>query len=55
MDWQSSHDLAILTLPFKAAKITTEDLDKQNGQFWTKCKLEEIEMYGTLPKRIAPK
>lgn len=54
-DWQSSHDLAILILPFKAAKITTEDLDKQNGQFWTKCKLEKIEMYGTLPKRIAPK
>lgn len=31
MDWQSSHDPTILILYFKAAKITTEDLDKQNG------------------------
>lgn len=55
MDWQSSHDPTILILSFKAARITTEDWDKQNGQFWTKCKLEKIEMYDTLPKRIAPK
>lgn len=55
MDWQSSHDPAILILSFKAARITTEDWDKQNGQFWTKRKLVKIEMYDTLPKRIAPK
>lgn len=29
MDWQSSHDPAILIISFKAAKITTEDLDKE--------------------------
>ena len=54
MDWHNSHDLAILILSLKAAKITTDDVDKQNGQFWTECKLEKIEVYGTSPKRIAP-
>lgn len=31
MNWQSSHNPTILILCFKAAKLTTEDLDKQNG------------------------